>query len=177
MVARCRIPVRQLTLDRWPMSWSVRSVRRVLKDGGGRVWPTFTNRRQLSPPNSRRSKLLPRRHHDNAVSWGLEMLRTRDVGDSRCSRFQRPTGHCIPSGPASIKWTMMFEFPVPQRGTACPHQNPAARLVKTGTFCVNVRDRPRRRPAGGGVRLPRGWRWGLPRFRGLGGGFRCRRRG
>ena len=26
-----------------------------------------------------------------------------------------------------------------------PHQNPAAQVLKTGTFCVNVRDRPRRR--------------------------------
>jgi hypothetical protein len=26
------------------------------------------------------------------------------------------------------------------------HQNPAARICETGTFCVNVRDRPRRRP-------------------------------
>ena len=74
MVAGCRIPVRQLTPDRWPMSWSVISVRRVLKGGGGRVWPTFTDRRQLSPPNGRRSKLLQRRHHDSAVSWGLEMF-------------------------------------------------------------------------------------------------------
>jgi len=71
------------------------------------------------------------------------MLGTRDVGDSRCSRFQcpnkaphnswacfdktdddaripsTPMAHCIPSGPASIKWTIIFEFPVPQRGTAC----------------------------------------------------------
>ena len=67
---------------------------------------------------------------------------------------------------------MMLTFPAFQQGTACPHQNPAARLVKTGTFCVNVRDRPRRRdPAAGVLDSPEGGDGGCPDSVAEGQGF------
>ena len=63
--------------------------------------------------------------------WGLEMftfpapngaLHTSwaclDKTDDDAHVPSFPTGHRITAGSAAIKQTMMFEFPVPQRGTA-----------------------------------------------------------